>query len=251
MTEFETEDVRYGIEQPDGVLASSRPNRDTGKCDYKRLPNDAYAYLWSNPEDAEANRVALADEIGYGAGELFEQHTRVVEVRVTTRMTVRPVAPTVEAEVAEVSEPRTWQDAREVPADVIFRSAGFDPSPSWHKLPCGEFFQFSADPAKSRPVMHEDINRVWGSDYGFVEVLPDVETSAFQADGAEDPKPRTWAKAEKVPMGVRFAAAVDGSEVWERVDSSRALKRMAGGTIAETLAELNADHPDGFIEVLP
>lgn len=90
VSDHTTETVRYAIQLPNGNLSDDLAD-SSGDARYTTLPNGATAYLWEGWEDADQARLAIARSIGYGTGDLFEEKTGIVEVRITKTMTITPV----------------------------------------------------------------------------------------------------------------------------------------------------------------
>lgn len=70
--------------------------------------------------------------------------------------------------------------------------------------------------------------------------------------GMRAPNPRTWAKAEDIPQGVKFKGVGEACwYVWQRSEDLRyCISTTPTHGSASDLAEMDEIHPDGFVEVL-
>lgn len=91
VSDHTTETIRYAIQLPNGNLSEDIESHDVHDARYTTLPNGEMVWLWESPEGAQAERLEIARKIGYGIGDLFEEKTGIVEVRITETMTITPV----------------------------------------------------------------------------------------------------------------------------------------------------------------
>ncbi len=117
MTDHTTETVKYAIRLPDGKLCDDLVERRMSPK-FDRLPDGTTAYLWSRECDARGQINDIAYKMRqYGMADAFPELAKVVEVRI--RYELHDL--TADVDSSDEAEPRTWDNAADVPEGVTVR----------------------------------------------------------------------------------------------------------------------------------
>jgi hypothetical protein len=252
MSEHVTESTRYAIRLPNGELADDFVG-DRHDAYLHALPDGNRPYVWDEAGDARKCFERIGTEVNFhGMRALFEEHAAVVRIDIRTVhtmdvQTVAEDAPIVEAEVAEVSVPRWFDRAEDVPVGVPVQAVGWPSSaPPFIRNSDGVWGRVDGLSMHLPPEQDRDayLNGVWSpTGTGFVEILPEPA----------EPGPRTWATAEEIPFGAQFRG-VDSI-------SGAVLTRGRGGARTDNPSPMTEGYhystdtlndlcPKGFVEVL-
>ncbi|WP_068059251.1 hypothetical protein [Nocardia xishanensis] len=172
----EQRSIKYAIRQPDGRLVYDYPGNDPEDGVAMWISASERAYVWDTLEEAEQARRVIIEYIsrlGFGLAYAFRAHSQVTPLRIVTTVELLRLEevddPKADAEVADVTELRTWPRAEDVPMGVKFKGIGEASIYVWQR---SEDIRFAVSTTPENPSAEYLYELDIAYPDGFVEVLP-------------------------------------------------------------------------------